>query len=218
LRRYGFHGLSYEAILHALPAVAGGVPRRLVVAHLGNGASMAAVRDGKCIATTMGFSTLDGLVMGTRPGTIDPGVLLHLLRDGMGREDVEHLLYHESGVKGVSGLTADMKTLLESGDPRAKLAIDLYCYRIARELGSLAAALGGLDALIFTGGVGENAAAIRARVCADAAWLGLQLDDDANRRGDPRISTAGSSVAAWIVPTDEELTIARHTQRLLMRA
>ena len=218
LRRYGFHGLSYEAILHALPAVAGGVPRRLVVAHLGNGASMAAVRDGKCIATTMGFSTLDGLVMGTRPGTIDPGVLLHLLRDGMGREDVEHLLYHESGVKGVSGLTADMKTLLESGDPRAKLAIDLYCYRIARELGSLAAALGGLDALIFTGGVGENAAAIRARVCADAAWLGLQLDDDANRRGDPRISTAGSSVDAWIVPTDEELTIARHTQRLLMRA
>ena len=179
---------------------------------------MAAVRDGKCVATTMGFSTLDGLVMGTRPGAIDPGALLHLLRDGMSREELERLLYHESGVKGVSGLTADMKTLLESADPKAKLAIDLYCYRIARELGSLAAALGGLDALVFTGGVGENATAIRARVCADAAWLGLQLDDEANRRGGPRISTAASPVAAWIVPTDEELTIARHTQRLLTRA
>jgi len=218
LRRYGFHGLSYEAILHALPAVAGGIPNRLVIAHLGNGASMAAIHDGKCVATTMGFSTLDGLVMGTRPGAIDSGVLLHLLRDGMSREELERLLYHESGVKGVSGLTADMKTLLESADPKAKLAIDLYCYRIARELGSLAAALGGLDALVFTGGVGEKAAAIRARVCADAAWLGLQLDDEANRRGGPSISTAASPVSAWIVPTDEELTIARHTQRLLTRA
>ena len=218
LRRYGFHGLSYEAILQALPAVTGGIPGRLGIAHLGNGASMAAVRDGKCVATTMGFSTMDGLVMGTRPGAIDPGALLHLLRDGMSREELERLLYHESGVKGVSGLTADMKTLLQSADPKARLAIDLYCYRIARELGSLAAALGGLDALVFTGGVGENAAAIRARVCADAAWLGLQLDDDANRRGGPRISTVGSPIAAWIVPTDEELTIARHTQRLLARA
>jgi acetate kinase len=218
LRRYGFHGLSYEAILHALPAIAGNVPNRLIVAHLGNGASMAAVRDGTCVATTMGFSTLDGLVMGTRPGAIDPGVLLHLLRDGLTREELERLLYHESGVKGVSGLTADMKTLLASADPKAKLAIDLYCYRIARELGSLAAALGGLDALVFTGGVGEKATAIRARVCADAAWLGLQLDDEANRHGGPRISTTASPVAAWIVPTDEELTIARHTQRLLTRA
>jgi acetate kinase len=136
----------------------------------------------------------------------------------MSREELERLLYHESGVKGVSGLTADMKTLLESPDPKAKLAIDLYCYHLARELGSLAAALGGLDALVFTGGVGENAAAIRARVCGDAAWLGLQLDDDANRRGGPRISTDGSRVATWIVPTDEELIIARHTQRLLTRA
>ena len=218
LRRYGFHGLSYEAIIHALPGIAGDVPKRLVVAHLGNGASMAAIRDGKCVATTMGFSTLDGLVMGTRPGAIDPGVLLHLLRDGMTREELERLLYHESGVKGVSGLTADMKTLLASADPKAKLAIDLYCYSIARELGSLAAALGGLDALVFTGGVGENATPIRARVCGDATWLGLQLDDDANRHGAPRISAAVSSVAAWIVPTDEELTIARHTQRLLTHA
>jgi acetate kinase len=216
LRRYGFHGLSYEAILHALPGIAGSVPRRLIVAHLGNGASMAAILEGKCVATSMGFSTLDGLVMGTRAGSIDPGVLLHLLRAGMSREELECLLYHESGVKGVSGLTADMKTLLESADPKARLAIDLYCYRIRRELGSLAAALGGLDALVFTGGVGENATAIRARVCADAAWLGVELDEDANRRGDPRISTAGSRAAAWIVPTDEELTIARHTQRLLL--
>ncbi|WP_119301731.1 acetate/propionate family kinase [Dongia deserti] len=217
LRRYGFHGLSYEAILQALPAAAGGVPKRLVVAHLGNGASMAAINEGKCIATTMGFSTLDGLVMGTRAGSIDPGVLLHLLRDGMSREELEKLLYHESGVKGVSGLTADMKTLLESSDPKAQLAIDVYCYRIGRELGSLAAALGGLDALVFTGGVGENAAPIRAQVCTDAAWLGLHLDKEANRRGDARISAAGSRVAAWIVATDEELTIARHTQRLLRR-
>jgi acetate kinase len=217
LRRYGFHGLSYEAILHALPNIAGSVPKRLIVAHLGNGASMAAIRDGTCVATTMGFSTLDGLVMGTRAGAIDPGVLLHLLRDGVSREALEHLLYHESGIKGVSGLTADMKTLLESSDPKAKLAIDLYCYRIRRELGSLAAALGGLDAVVFTGGVGENAAAIRAGVCEDAAWLGLQLDAEANRRGGPRISNSGSRVAAWIVPTDEELTIARHTQRLLKR-
>lgn len=215
LRRYGFHGLSYEAILHALPGIAGRLPSRLVVAHLGNGASMAAIRDGKCVATTMGFSTLDGLVMGTRAGSIDPGVLLHLLRQGMSREELEHLLYHESGVKGVSGLTADMKTLLESGDPRAKLAIDLYCYRMGRELGSLAAALGGLDALVFTGGVGENAAPIRAKICEGAAWLGWDLDATANGRGGPLISAAGSRVSAWIVPTDEELTIARHTQRLL---
>jgi acetate kinase len=218
VRRYGFHGLSYEAILHALPGIAGDVPERLVIAHLGNGASMAAIRGGACVATTMGFSTLDGLVMGTRPGAIDPGVLLHLLRDGMSRDELERLLYHESGVKGVSGLTADMKTLLESADPKAKRAIDLYCYRIARELGSLAAALGGLDTLVFTGGVGENAAAIRAQVCTDAAWLGLQLDENANRAGGPRISTSRSRVAAWIVPTDEELTIARHARRLLTAA
>jgi acetate kinase len=215
LRRYGFHGLSYEAILHALPAIAGSVPKRLIVAHLGNGASMAAIQDGRCVATTMGFSTLDGLVMGTRAGSIDPGVLLHLLRDGMSREELERLLYHESGVKGVSGISADMKTLLESGDPKAKLAIDLYCYRIARELGSLSAALGGLDALVFTGGVGEHAVPIRARVCGDAAWLGLELDAEANRRGGPQISKAASRVTAWVVPTDEELTIARHTQALL---
>jgi len=215
LRRYGFHGLSYEAILHALPKVAGGTPQRLVIAHLGNGASMAAARDGKCVATTMGFSTLDGLMMGTRGGALDPGLLLHLLRDGMSRERLERLLYHESGLLGVSGATADMKTLLESGDPKARLAIDLYCYRISRELGSLAAALGGVDGLVFTGGVGENAAPIRAKVCENAAWLGLDFDAPANARGGPLISRAGSTLSAWIVPTDEELTIARHTRRIL---
>ena len=215
LRRYGFHGLSYEAILHALPGIAGGVPPRLVIAHLGNGASMAAIRDGKCVATTMGFSTLDGLMMGTRPGSIDPGLLLHLLRDGMSRDKLERLLYHESGLLGVSGQTADMKTLLESADPKAKLAIDLYCHRIVRELGSLAAALDGLDALVFTGGVGENAAPIRARVCASADWLGLAFDAAANDRHSPAISSTQSKVAAWVVPTDEELTIARHARALL---
>ena len=215
LRRYGFHGLSYEAILHAMPGIIGHIPQRLVIAHLGNGASMAAVRDGKCVATTMGFSTLDGLMMGTRGGTLDPGLLLHLLREGMSRERLEKLLYHESGLLGVSGMTADMKTLLESGDPKAKLAVELYCYRIGRELGSLAAALGGIDALIFTGGVGENAAPIRAKVCEGAAWLGLDFDGVANAARKPLISRAGARVAAWVIPTDEELTIARHARALL---
>ena len=215
LRRYGFHGLSYEAILHALPKIAGGIPGRLIVAHLGNGASMAAIRDGRCVATTMGFSTLDGLMMGTRPGALDPGLLLHLLRGGMPIARLEHLLYHESGLLGVSGLTADMKSLLESPDEKARLATRMYCYRAVREMGSLAAALGGVDALVFTGGVGENAAPIRAGICEGAGWLGLDFDAAANRRGGPLISTAASRLAAWIVLTDEELTIARHTQRLL---
>ncbi len=191
IRRYGFHGLSYEAILHRL---GGDVPKRLIIAHLGNGASLAAVKDGRCIATTMGFSTLDGLVMGTRGGLLDPGVILHLLREGMDRAALEKLLYHQSGLLALGG-TADMKTLLESPDPRATLAVEIYCARIAREVGSLAAALQGLDALIFTGGVGENAAAIRAQVTEQLKWL-----------GDIDIRT---------VPTDEELTIARHTKRLL---
>jgi acetate kinase len=166
-----------------------------VIAHLGNGASMAAVLDGKCIATTMGFSALDGLMMGTRGGSIDPGVLLHLLREGMDRAQLEKLLYHESGLLGVSGVSADMKTVLDSDDPRARLAIEMYCLRIARELGSMAAALGGIDALIFTGGVGENAAPIRDKVQALSQWLG--------------------PIAVKVVPTDEELTIARHARRLL---
>ena len=192
IRRYGFHGLSYEAILHRLGSA---IPERLVIAHLGNGASMAAVKDGRCIATTMGFSTLDGLMMGTRGGNLDPGVILHLLREGMERAELEKLLYHQSGLLGVSGISADMKTLLGSDDPQAKLAIEMYCLRIAQELGSLAAALGGIDALVFTGGVGENAAPIRDKVVALSRWLG--------------------PIDVRVVPTDEELTIARHARRLL---
>ena len=192
IRRYGFHGLSYEAILHRLGDA---IPARLVIAHLGNGASMAAVKDGRCVATTMGFSTLDGLIMGTRGGNLDPGVILHLLREGVDRARVEKLLYHESGLLGVSGVSADMKTLLSSDDPKAKLAIEMYCLRIARELGSLAAAVGGVDALVFTGGVGENAAAIRDKVGALSQWLG--------------------PIKVHVIPTDEELTIARHARRLL---
>lgn len=215
LRRYGFHGLSYEAILHALPLVAGGIPERLIVAHLGNGSSMAAIREGRCVASTMGFSTLDGLMMGTRPGVIDPGLLLHLLHGGMSVERLEKLLYHESGLQGVSGLTSDMKTLLDSADDKAQLAVAMYCYRATRELGSLAAALGGVDALVFTGGVGENAAPVRAAICESAAWLGLDFDAAANAKGGPLISKAGSRLAARIVFTDEELTIARHTRRVL---
>lgn len=193
IRRYGFHGLSYEAILHRM---GDDVPPRLIIAHLGNGASAAAVKDRRCIASTMGFSTLDGLVMGTRSGLMDPGVLLHLMRsEGFDRERLEQLLYHESGLLGLSGKTADMKTLLESEDHRSRLAVEIYCARIVREIGSLTAALEGLDALVFTGGVGENAAPIRDRVTEKLRWLG--------------------KIDVRVIPTDEELTIARHAQRLL---
>ncbi len=215
IRRYGFHGLSYESIVAAAPGVIGALPKRLVIAHLGNGASMAAVADGRCLATTMGFSTLDGLVMGTRSGTIDPGVLLHLMREGrMSASALEHLLYHESGLKGVSGLSADMKTLLESRAPGARMAIDLYVYRIGRELGSMAAALGGIDALVFTGGVGENASVIRDRVLHGAHWLGFERDAVALG---PRLTREGMMPSAWVIPTDEELMIARHARALLAR-
>ena len=169
IRRYGFHGLSYESIVAALPAVAGALPLRLIVAHLGNGASITAIKDGRSIATSMGFSTLDGLIMGTRSGAIDPGVLLHLMREGRSLAEIEDLLYNRAGLLGLSGISADMKTLLDSAAPAAAMAVSLYCYRINREIGSLAAALGGLDALVFTGGVGENAGPVRARVCRSAA-------------------------------------------------
>jgi acetate kinase len=215
--RYGFHGLSYEYIASVLPdfdarAAAG----RTVVAHLGNGASMCAVKNRQSVATTMGFTALDGLPMGTRSGALDPGVLLYLMdQHGMDARALEKLLYQESGLLGVSGISSDMRTLLGSQDPRAAEALDLFVYRIGRELGSLAAALGGLDALVFTGGIGENAAAIRARVCRDATWLGLDLDEAANNAAGPCISRAGSRVTAWVIPTNEELMIARHTRHLL---
>jgi acetate kinase len=218
--RYGFHGLSYEYIASVLPRVAPENARgRVVAAHLGNGASMCAMEGGRSVATTMGFTAIDGLPMGTRTGAIDPGVILYLIeQEGMSIQAVEHMIYYSSGLLGMSGVSSDMRTLLASHDPAAKEAVDLFVYRIGRELGSLAAALGGLDALIFTAGIGENAAEIRARVCRDANWLGIRLDEAANARGGPCISALGSTASAWVVPTDENLMIARHTQALLNEA
>ena len=177
---------------------------------------MCALQAGASVASTMGFTALDGLPMGTRCGAIDPGVVLYLMDERrMDARAIEKLLYNQSGLLGVSGVSSDMRTLLASSDPRARLAIDLYCYRIRRELGSLAAALGGLDAMVFTGGIGENSAAIREQVCRDAAWLGVELDPAANAAGGPCISTPGPRASAWSIPTNEELMIARHTRRLL---
>jgi acetate kinase len=220
VRRYGFHGLSYEYVASVLPTMDRRAAKgRSVIAHLGNGASMCAMRTGRSVATTMSFTALDGLAMGTRCGAMDPGVLLYLIeRHGMDGRVLEKLLYQESGLLGVSGISSDMRALLASSDPRATEAVDLFVYRIGRELGSLAAALGGLDALVFTGGIGENAVSIRARVCRGASWLGVELDEEANAKGGPCISRAGSRATAWVIPTNEELMIARHTRRLLEAA
>ena len=217
IRRYGFHGLSYEYIVSVLPRIAPECASgRLVVAHLGNGASMCAIHDGRSVATTMGFTPLDGLPMGTRSGALDPGVVLYLLQhEGMDASALERLLYERSGLLGVSGIASDMRTLLASDASTAKEAIDLFVYRIGRELGSLVAALRGLDALIFTGGIGEHAASIRARVCDDARWIGVALDDTANARDALCISPPGARVSAWAIPTDENLMVARHTRRLV---
>jgi acetate kinase len=217
VRRYGFHGLSYEYIASVLPGYDPEAARgRTVVAHLGNGASMCAMKGLKSVACTLGFTAVEGLMMGTRCGTLDPGVMLYLMDEcGMDARAIENLIYKESGLLGVSGISSDMRTLLESTDPRAAEAVDLFVYRITRELGSLAAALGGLDALVFTGGIGENAAPIRERVCRAAKWLGLQFDEKANEAGGPRISREGKRVRAWVIPTDEELMIALHTRQVL---
>ncbi|HEX6020143.1 MAG TPA: acetate kinase, partial [Burkholderiaceae bacterium] len=189
---------------------------RTVVLHLGNGASMCALHAGRSVASTMGFTAVDGLPMGTRTGSLDPGVILYLIDElKMDVRAIEKLIYQQSGLLGVSGVSSDMRVLLASSEPRARLAVDLYCYRIGRELGSLAAAAQGVDALVFTAGIGENASAIRERVCRDAAWLGIELDAAANRSGGPRISTPGSRVAVWAIPTNEELMIARHTLHAL---
>ena len=192
VRRYGFHGLSYEYIASVLPQLdPKAASGRCVVLHLGNGASMCALSAGRSVASTMGFTAVDGLPMGTRCGALDPGVILYLMdQRGMDARAIEKLIYSESGLLGVSGVSSDMRTLLASEAPRARLAIDLYVYRIGRELGSLAAALGGLDAIVFTGGIGENSAEIRERVCREARWLGVELDEQANRNGGPRISLA----------------------------
>ncbi len=217
VRRYGFHGLSYEYIASVLPRYsARAAAGRTIVLHLGNGASMCALMNGRSIASTMGFTAVEGLIMGTRTGSLDPGVVLYLMdQRGMRAREIEQLLYSQSGLLGVSGISSDMRTLLDSGEQRAKLAIDLYCYRIRRELGSLAAALGGADAIVFTAGVGENSAAIRARVLDDAAWLGVERDAAANEAGGPLLTTATSRVAAFAVPTNEELMIATHTRKLI---
>jgi acetate kinase len=207
--------LSYEFIARVLPEYAPQA-KRVVVAHLGSGASLCALRDGKSVESTLGFSGLDGLPMGTRPGALDPGVLLYLLQaGGMDVKAIEKLLYTESGLLGVSEISNDMRDLLASDDPRAEEAIQLFVYHISKHLGALAAVLGGLDALVFTAGIGEHAPEIRDRVCRNAEWLGVRLDPEANMQGNPRITTADSPVSAWVIPTDEERMIAIHTLRLL---
>ena len=216
IKRYGFHGLSYEYIARALPQHSGRATGRVVVAHLGNGASMAAMVDRKCVATTLGFSTIDGLVMGTRCGNLDPGVILHLMETkNLSVKDMTKMLYKESGLLGVSGLSQDMRTLLASDKPEAAEAVNLFCYRIARELGSLAAAAGGLDALVFTGGIGEHAAEVRRRVCLQSEWLGIRVNPEANARHELRISAGNSSVDVLVIPTNEEWMMAHHAQTLL---
>ncbi|MFO1430710.1 MAG: acetate/propionate family kinase [Candidatus Competibacteraceae bacterium] len=217
IQRYGFHGLSYEYIASVLPnwlePTAGA---RVIVAHLGNGASLCALAHGASIATTMGFTALEGLPMGTRCGSLDPGVLLYLMAQrGMQLKELTELLYHKSGLLGLSGISNDMRQLLASTAPTARLAVEFFCYRIARELGSLTAALGGLDTLVFTGGIGEHAAPVREQVCLRSAWLGIVLDRQANQHQAGRISAPGSRVTVLVIPTNEELVIARHVQRLM---
>jgi acetate kinase len=218
IRRYGFHGLSYEYVARKLREVAPDVAgKRIVVAHLGSGASMCALHDGCSIASTMGFTALDGLPMGTRCGSLDAGVVVYLGRDrGMSMDEVERLLYQRSGLLGVSGVSNDMRELEASDSPRARLAIDYFVYRIGRELGSLVAALGGLDALVFTAGIGENSPSLRARVGERATWLGVDIDPALNAtRGATRISTPQSKVPVFVIPTNEELVIAQHTAALV---
>lgn len=220
VRRYGFHGLSYEYIAAALHEYLGaGADGRVIVAHLGNGASLCAMRNRRSVGTSMGFSALEGLMMGTRTGSIDPGVLLHLMReDGMDAAALETLLYHRSGLLGVSGLSHDMRVLLESSDPRAAEAVDLFVYQAVRHLGSLVATHGGLDALVFTAGIGENAAPVREKICKALAWLGVEIDAVRNTANGPCISAPGSRVSVWVIPTDEELMIARHAAAIVEAA
>ncbi len=217
IKRFGFHGLSFEYISGVLPRYLGKrAEGKIVIAHLGSGAGMCALVGRRSVAATTGFSALDGLPMGTRCGAIDPGVILYLLQEkNMDIKSVTDLLYRRSGLLGVSGLSQDMRVLLASADPAAAAAVELFVYRIGRELGSLAAALGGLDGLIFTGGIGEHSSEIRSRICAQAEWLGIGIDEDANSRGDEIISTAMSKVAVLVIPTNEEAVIASHTSRLL---
>lgn len=213
VRRYGFHGLSYDYIAGALPQLAPAIARgRVIVAHLGSGASLCSLRDGKSVDSTMSFTALDGICMSTRPGAIDPGAILFLMQhEKLNAGQIEQILYRESGLLGISQISGDMRTLLASQDSHAKLAVDHFVWRIVREIGALAAGLGGLDGLVFTAGIGERSAPIRRRICESSSWLGIQLDDAANNAGGPLISRSGSRVSVWVIPTDEEAIIARHT-------
>jgi acetate kinase len=217
VQRYGFHGLSYEYIASVLPTVAPDLARgRVIVAHLGSGASLCAMKNGRSVDSTLGFTALDGLCMGTRPGAIDPGVVLYLFQGlGLSAKVVETILYKKSGLLGISGTSNDMRDLLRSRGSGARLAVNYFVYQAAKQIGALAAVLGGIDGLVFTAGIGENSAEIRKRICEASAWLGLELDDTANEKQAPRISCAGSRVSAWVIPTNEELIIARHTGALL---
>jgi acetate kinase len=217
IQRYGFHGLSYEYIASVLPQVAPEISGgRVIVAHLGSGASMCALKDGKSVDHSLGFTALDGLCMGTRPGALDPGVVLYLIQNlGLSAKEVETILYKKSGLLGISEISNDMRDLLGSRVPLAQLAVDYFVYRATKEIGALAAVLGGIDGLVFTAGIGENSAAIRSRICEASAWLGVDLDRDANARHNSRISRPESRVSAWRIPTNEELMIARHTGQLL---
>lgn len=217
LQRYGFHGLSYEYIASVLPEVAPEIARgRVIVAHLGSGASLCALKDGKSIDSTLGFTALDGLCMGTRPGALDPGVVLHLFQGlKLSAKDVETLLYKKSGLLGISGISNDMRDLLGRREPEAVLAVDYFVYRAAKEIGALTAVLGGLDGIVFTAGIGENSPEIRRRICEASAWLDISLDASANEGRQLKISSSRSKVSVWVIPTNEELMIARHTGALL---
>lgn len=217
LQRYGFHGLSYEYIASRLPEVAPEIASgRVVVAHLGSGASLCAMKNGKSVDSTLGFTALDGLCMGTRPGAVDPGVILYLFQNlRLTAKEVETILYKKSGLLAISGISNDMRDLLGNSEPRAKLAVAYFVYRCAKEIGALAGALGGIDGLVFTAGIGENSAEIRQRICEASAWIGIDFDAEANGRRGPRISRPGSKVSAWVIPTNEEMMIARHTGLLL---
>jgi acetate kinase len=217
VRRYGFHGLSYEYIASVLPQVAPEIASgRVIVAHLGSGASLCAMKNCRSIDHSLGFTALDGLCMGTRPGAIDPGVVLYLFQNlGLSAKDVETILYKKSGLLGISGISNDMRDLVGRSEPGARLAVDYFVYRAAKEIGALAAVLAGIDGLVFTAGIGENSGEIRARICESSAWLGIDLDGEQNARHGPRISRTESRVSAWVIPTNEELMIARHTGMLL---
>jgi acetate kinase len=217
IQRYGFHGLSYEYIASVLPSAAPEIARgRVVVAHLGSGASLCALKDGKSIDCSFGFTALDGLCMGTRPGSLDPGVILYLFQTlELSATQVETILYRKSGLLGISDISSDMRELVRSSDPRARLAVEYFVYRASKEIGAMTAALGGIDGLVFTAGIGENDPEIRLRICDSSAWLGIELDPGRNSHNGPRISTPASKVSAWVIPTNEELMIARHTGVLL---